>query len=168
VNFGGAGSGIWWEEIGRTTLTVAGDIITVSSLPARKYLRILIPLNNSGFIESVLTFNGDTGSNYNHRYSVDGAAYITSASRANISIGPSGRSYPYNIVGEIVNYAGLEKIITFTTSFYNSAGAANLASFLSGMGKWANTSSQISSITVTNVSGGDFAIGSEIIVLGHN
>ena len=61
LNFGGSGSGIWWQELGRATLVGAGDTITVASITAKKYLKIKVSAIASGQIGLYLTFNNDTG-----------------------------------------------------------------------------------------------------------
>lgn len=166
----GANGGIWWEELGRTTLGVAGDVITVSSLGARKYLRVIIETRATGGTNDlVVTFNGDTGNNYAIRISTNGAADTTSASRANLSFAPSTAALPNFVVMDILNVSTVEKAIFGQAVGTNTAGAATAPERRELVGKWANTSAQISSVTATNGSGtGDFAIGSQVIVLGHN
>ncbi len=158
----------FWQEIARTTLTVAGDTITVSSIPARKYLRVIIYTTNSGQISQLLRFNNDSAANYSYTTSSLGAADTSTVSSTGVSI-TGGATYQMYTTIEIMNTATLEKIGYFKRFNSNTAGAATAPTRMEGAFKWVNTSVQINRIDVTNPSGsGDFAIGAEIIVLGHD
>jgi hypothetical protein len=168
INFGGAGAGIWWEEIGRTTLSVAGDTITVSSLPARRYLQVIISvINTGGTINTGIQFNNDTGNNYARRISISGAADITATSQSSISLSSTDAS-PRLLNLTVMNVASSEKLVQSYSFEQSTAGAGNAPSRIEGGGKWANTSAQISRIDVINSGTGDYAIGSEVVVLGHD
>ncbi len=164
----GANGGIWWEEVGRTTLASAADSITVSSI-ARKYLKIYVSVRaTGGTISPDVTFNGDTGSNYADRSSGNGAGDGTATSQSRIRMYPAVSENQFAIL-EFTNVAAIAKIVRYEIVTEGSSGAGNAPGRSEGAGKWANTSAQVSSITVTNGAGtGDFAIGSEIIVLGHD
>lgn len=168
INFGGNGAGIWWEEVGRTTLTTVGDVISITGLPARKYIKIVYSLINSGVISGNLRFNGDAGSNYGWRKSINGAADIALAPTTQITADNGGNAYP--IYGEInvINTAGNEKIVYGNLYPQAGAGPTTAPIRIELGGKWVNTSSAISSISFTNLDSGDYSIGSEVIVLGHN
>lgn len=157
---------IWWEEIGRAALTVSGDTITVSGIPARKYLQVIVAIGNSGALNMGMQFNGDTGGNYAFRRSINGAADVTATSAS--FIGVEQGTYGVMAVYNIVNIANREKQLTGIISGANAVGAANLPSRQEISAKWSNTSASISSVTVYNVDVGDFTIGSEVVVLGHN
>lgn len=158
----------WWEEIGRTTLTPAGDTLDLSGLASRKYLRVLVSLlNTGGAINGVFKFNNDSGSNYARRLSTNGSADAATGSLSSLILS-SSIAAPQLIVLDIINIATSEKIVISTALSANAAGAANVPSRDNGYAKWTNTSDAISRITVTNGGAGDFAIGSEIVVLGHN
>lgn len=49
-----------------------------------------------------------------------------------------------------------------------SSGAGNAPNKREAAGKWHNTSNQITRVDVINITTGDFAAGSEVIVLGHD
>lgn len=164
----GAGAGIWWEELGRTTLASAGDTITVSALPARKYLRVQIntfPTGGSG--NPVLQFNGDTGNNYAFRYS-NGDTSTASTSGPNISASAGASNGDTSATFDVVNVAARVKQVIGITSDTSGASAANAPGTRWVVGKWVNTSSQINRVDITNLGSGDFAIGSEVVVLGHD
>jgi hypothetical protein len=166
LNFGGAGAGIWWEEIGRTTLTGVADTITVSSIPARTYLKVIIGIVNSGAIANEsITFNNDTGTNYAFRYN-SSAAFGSVASATSITNFPAS-SGPFMAEGIIYNVATSPKIVHFKGVIGNNA-AATVPDYVDFWAKWVNTSVQINRIDCINAGAGDFAAGSEIIVLGHN
>ena len=159
----GADAGIWWEEIGRTTLTVAGDSLSVSSLPARKYLMFMADLVSSGALVVGLRFNGDGGANYGFRYTINNG--LGAGSDATTAIASFGNSAHSSFKGEVTNAATRAKLGKATSLASNGTTRPDYVEFYFG---WNNTSVEISSIDLINTGAGDFAIGSELIVLGHN
>ena len=172
INFGGAGSGLWWEEIGRTTLGVAGDTITINPFTAKKYLLILYSLIPSGQINPTIRFNNDSGNNYASRFSPNGGGSDTTAVSQNRNFLDTGGAVTVPIYGFMefsgTNVTTREKL-SFSTSYDVSAtGAGTAPGRRLQWQKWANTSDQITRLDVTNIGTGDFAIGSEVVVLGHD
>lgn len=160
----------WWEEIGRTTLTVAGDTVSVSSLPARKYLKIYASLRATGGVADLgLRFNNDTATNYSARYDSGGVhASAVSVNHVSMDSGTIASGGVAIIEALAINIAAYEKVFNFATGSVATAGAATAPAELQGVGKWANTSVQINRVDIVNLGAGDFAIGSEVIVLGHD
>lgn len=167
----GAGAGIWWEELGRSTLTSAASSMTVSSLTSRKYLQVIVFWYGSGGTANAkIQFNSDTAANYAIRYSQNGAADSTAVSTANAYIDMAGAlTTPQYCSGNIINVAGQEKMFWLTGLAQSTAGAGTAPIRRYATGKWANATDAISSITVANAGGtGSFGVGSYLIVLGHN
>lgn len=164
--------GIWWEEIGRTTLSVAGDTISVQNLPVRKYLKILVyALATGGFLDTQLRLNNDSGTNYAGRLNVNGT-FSSEVSQTEIAL-ESGSTDSGQIgytTAEIVNVAAQEKSFHLICISQDAAGGAATTTFIERYGKWANKTNAITRVDVmdTGASTGDFAIGSEVVVLGHN
>lgn len=160
-------TGIWWEELGRTTLGSASDSITVSSLPARKYLMLFVHLlDTGGTVNAGLRFNNDATNNYGHQRILNGSAG-GAGSLSNININPSAFAGQVFLNARISNIATQEKFL-FGSSVNAAPGAANAPNHLDISGKWANTTDQITRVDLVNSGTGDFAIGSQVIVLGHN
>jgi hypothetical protein len=155
----GADAGIWWEELGRTTLGSAGDTISVTGLPARKYLRIQGLSLNSGQNDTFLRFNNDSGSNY---------SYDASVSVTFIALDSGTPSNPIFFTADIINVSNQEKLVGYRTITRGAAGAGTAPVDRNAIGKWANTADAISRVDWVNNGTGDFAIGSELVVLGHN
>ncbi|WP_131816202.1 hypothetical protein [Mycolicibacterium porcinum] len=156
-----------YEVIGKTTLGVAGDTITVSGLPARKHLLIVFSVFDTGGAITVRAqFNGDTGNNYAARGAVNGAAdfNVTSQSSMLWDNGGSTASPHFGAI-DVINVSAQEKLCVGMVTLRGTAGAANNVSRVEVASKWANTSSQISSVSITNVGVGDYAVGSEMRVL---
>lgn len=166
INFGGAGAGIWWEEIGRTTLGSSGDAITVSSLPERKYLKVIVRALNSGAIQARIQFNGDTGTNYASRISNNGGAEITAASATSVLIDTGSNNITASF--EVMNTSTREKVGLMLAMAESAVGAANIPSRNTTSFKWSNTTNSITQVSIINAGAGDFASGSEVVVLGHN
>ena len=166
----GADSGIWWEELGRTTLTSSGDTMTVSSIPARKYLHLIVNIQTSSALSVSMRFNNDSSANYSTRFVLN-ASSVSGTAVSNTSInnfaGSTSTSTPLIIVGDIMNVATIAKLGRFS-SVSGSTSAATAPDMLELYGKWANGTDQISRIDILNTAAGDFASGSELIILGHN
>ena len=166
----GANAGIWWEELGRTTLSSSSDTITVSSIPARKYLQIRTNYSSVGGTTSAhIRFNNDSGANYAHQYATLGGTSTSTTNDSGVIITGTATLINQYVVVDILNISNKEKLSQFIRTEGNATGAGTAPSSLICIGKWANTSAQINRIDIVNVSGsGDFAIGSELVVLGHN
>lgn len=158
----------WWEEIGRTTLGVAGDTITASSLSERTYLKIIINvLATGGTIGIGIRFNNDSGTNYARRISDEGAADASASSQTSLLIGTTGAWNQLGVL-ELTNMATSDKIAIGHQVGVNTTGGGSVPRRQELAGKWGNTSDQITRVDIVNGGTGDFAIGSELIVLGHN
>ena len=155
----------WWEEIGRTTLGSAGDTITVS-VTAKKYLHIRVRAIGPN-VTATLRFNSDSGSNYALRSNANDTE-AASTSQTSLSIA-SAANVTYDFIkADVVNEASNEKQVIFSSTGFATAGAGTAPARKDGWGKWVNTSNQITSVDVVNAGSGDFAAGSEVIVLGHD
>lgn len=169
----GTTSAVWWEELGRTTLSGSADSITVSSFPQRRYLQLQIfVIATGGTVGTSIACNADTGANYARRSSTNGAADTTDVSQAgssggaNISLIPAAENMW--IGSNVINVATSEKIFISTAAGSNTAGAANAPTRRETVLKWANTAAAITTLSVTNTGTGDYASGSEMVILGHD
>lgn len=157
---------VWWEELGRTTLGVAGDTVTVSGLATRKYLKVLFIGLNSGALTNTFSFNNDrAGTTYTWRKDSSGAE--TNFTSNPFVVIDSG-SFNISAVMDIVNIATQEKPYLMQSLPMNSVGAGNTPGRIFLGGKWSNTSNAISRIDFVNTGAGDYAAGTELIVLGHD
>lgn len=171
IDFGGAGAGVWWEEIGRTTLGSGADTISVTSFTAKKHLKILVfGIATGGTINMLGRFNNDSANNYANRTSSNGAADSAGTSQSGITISSTGASaYPAFAELDVINVLAQEKMVRFVSLAQNAAGAANAPVREEGVSKWANTAAQVTRVDVINSAGtGDFATGSELVILGHD
>lgn len=162
----GAGAGIWWEELGRHTLGSAADALSVTSIAARKHLMIIVNVIASGSVSHLLRFNNDSSSNYAWRVLTNGTN-ASGASATSLFLDAGTTSDIYSVIN-CSNIATQEKFATAITMGSAGAGAATVPSQRVGAGKWVNTAAQINRVDVVNSSAGDYAAGSELIVLGHN
>jgi hypothetical protein len=156
-----------WKEIGRASVT-SGDTINVTSLADKKYLMVLGCGIGSGNVALISRFNSDTGNNYNNRYNSNGGTDATSGTNDRLFTNGSGSSPQEFSVFYVANKSNKEKLLVGHNVNNASTGANNLPQRREYANKWANTSSAISSLNVFNSDSGDFASGSEVVVLGYD
>lgn len=145
----------------------AGDTISVTPITARKYLKIFVTALQSGQIALNLQFNGDSGNNYAFRVSTNGGADGTSVSQSKAWLGMTETSDQFHVF-EVVNITANEKLVKAFSASFGTAGAGNAPTRLEGAGKWANTAAQITRVDAVNTGTGDFATGSQVVVIGHD
>jgi len=169
LSFGGVAQVGGWKELARTTLGATSDDIIVSSLADKRYYMFLISAVNSGNLRTDLQLGSgstDTGNNYAFRYSETGATDITGATQSSILMSNGGTSTINNFMaGYIANLSAKEKLILGQTVNQNTAGEATAPGRREFVGKWVNTSNPLDVITAHNNNAGDFASGSEVVVL---
>jgi hypothetical protein len=155
-----------WVELARTTLGVAGDTIDVTGLPNKRYYMVLSNAISSGYTYHQIRLNGDSGSNYAVRRANNGATDQTITSQAGIFIAPTTMASKLFSVSYLANVSGKEKLGIDTVVNQDTAGAGTPPKRVEMVGKWANTSNSISSVTMYNTHSGNYDSGSEVVVLG--
>ena len=160
----------FWEELASVELSSAGDTLDSGTITAKKYLWIQgYCKNTGGDIRPTFQFNSDTGSNYANRGSNNGGSDTTNTGVGRMYLSDSanqGVPIFFNIF--VVNNSANEKLCMAHIIDQGTAGAGNAPNRYESVGKWANTSSQITSIQVQNDRAGDFNTGSFIKVWGSN
>ena len=157
-----------WERLAHVELSSSGDTLDTGTFTAKKNMKVIIHTIASGTINHAVRYNDDSGSNYAYRRNLDGGSDSAEGSQtSDPSISSSsldvGNTYA---VGNITNKSDKEKLTIWETIFQNAAGAGNAPRRREGVTKWANTSSQITRITITNSESGSYDTGSYITVLG--
>ena len=160
-----------WVELGRTTLGAGADQLDVSSLPDKRYYMYLHWVIPDTYVAPRLRLgNGsvDTGSNYATRRNENGGTDVTGTSQDHITITPEGGANPQLIVGYIANRSANEKLTLNHSVHRKTAGAANEPGRGEVVGKWTNTSNPLDVIRMYNgnAGSGDYASGSELVILG--
>jgi len=170
--FAAAGEVGGWVELGRTTLGAKGNNIDVSSLPDKRYYMFLTyaPTDTTGYVLDRYRLNADTGSNYSHRASLNGAGDGTGISQSEgIALSDGASVYQSGEIftmGHIANLSGKEKLLIGHTMHNDTAGAGTAPDRGEGVGKHAQTSNPVTSVNCVNTNQSGFASGSEMIVLG--
>ena len=112
-------------------------------------------------------FNNDTGSNYARRYSANGGSDSTNVNQDNFPTNYDMNPC-FNILN-IMNIADQEKLIEGGTCELNqTTGAGTAPNRMELTGKWTNTSNAINQVNCYQTGSGDFAVGSEVVVLGYD
>ena len=162
-----------WKEVGRTTLGSAGDTITVSSLPNKRYYMFLNDLTaTGGTIAANLRLNNDNSGtvgvsgNYARRRSINGGSDNTYTNDVNMTLNGNTDTNPRFDVGYLANLSSKEKLNITHGVYQTTAGAGYAPTRTEIVNKWDNTSDAINRLDVVNAGTGNFDTGSEVVVLG--
>lgn len=138
----------FWEELASVDIST-GTTSTTGTFTAKKYLWVQVYMNSSS-IAYDYTFNSDTGSNYAYRKSTNGGSDGTTASDSVFLSNHGFDSNPHYDNFFIVNNSANEKLVIGNRMSQGTAGAGSAPNRQEIVGKWANTSSQITSIQMDN------------------
>jgi len=161
----------FWEELASDTHTGADtSTFTSSTFTAKKYLWIqfFAKAGSASSRNCLFRFNSDSGSNYSHRRSQNGGSDTTQTNQANgVVIDGFTENGLVNMF--VINNSSNEKLALTHSVFGETAGAGTAPKRSEAVSKWANTSSQITSVSfIDTVSSDAFADGSMIKVWGSN
>lgn len=162
--------GTSWNNVPRllkkVTLTSAGDLISVTGIPARDELEVRGHIIASGALDWGFRFNNDSGGNYAINISTNFAAPSLVYSLSNLFCGAIGAiSHKVNL--KVLNPTSRVKLVTGIT--HDDAGSTlptNVGNVTQMGGKWCNTSAQINRVDFFNLGAGDFAVGSYVEIWG--
>ena len=122
---------------------------------------------SDGQVTANYRFNADSGSNYARRQSSNGGSDGTGTSQNVILAGYGTSGETTFITTNVINEATKEKlVITELVTNGSGNGAGNAPNRREIVGKWANTSNAITSVTLFNNDTGSFAEGTEVTVYG--
>ncbi len=154
-----------WVELGRTTLVSVSDTVTVSGLANKRYLMVLTHVIKSGNAIIQNRLNSDSGTNYANRRNTNGAGEATNVNGNIIeqAIANGGEEWQ---VQYISNLASRDKLLIQWLNSSVASGAAQEPSRQEQVAKWANTVDAVNTFNLLNGSSGDFASGTEVVVLG--
>ena len=157
----------FWEELASVNATGSSTNISSGTISAKKYL--WVQCFTKGWTTGVnMTFNNDTGNNYARRYSNLGAADGTSVNEPSIADMVGGASSNPSFTNIfIVNNSANEKLAIGHNVDNNGTGATNYPDRIEMVGKWANTSAQITEIDLDST-GSNFSSNSILKVWGSN
>ena len=152
-----------WKTLGSTTLSVAGDTITVSGLTAKKFNNYLTnAIDNGANIGTTITLDGVGGTSYALRYNENG----TEGERLNDSAWILRVGVQDQLdIGYIVNVTGQEKLMMGWHITRGGAGAGTPPNRSVFAGKFIQ-SGQFTEITNTNDQGGNFDTDSNLTLFG--
>jgi len=154
----------FWEELASVTADGTSTDMSSGTITAKKYLWIqLYQKGRAGDVR--LRFNSDSGSNYTRRYSQNGGVEGTDTSVAHISNMIGYGSTPSFGNAFIINNQSNEKLIMGHHILQNTGGAGTIQDRMEFVGKWANTSNQITNVNILS-SSGNFPSGSILKVWG--
>jgi len=162
-----------WERLYSSTLGSASTTIDtgVAGITAKKHLRIIIEVVVDGSTSNNLAirFNGDTGNSYPIRRSTNGGSDSTFTTDYPYWYnGYGGSQVNRYAVIDIINVAEKEKLILHH-QVITTTGASNVPERIETVGKWVNTSAQITDVHIHSASftGSDtFGAGTTMTIFG--
>ena len=152
-----------WGKSASTTLTTTADEVDSGTITATKFVFVLGHIVASGNPDMLMRFNGDTGTNYAHRVSLSGGSDLTGTSEPNAQFGSDNGDFG---ISYIVNIGTEEKLYIGNAIDGLANGAGNAPERREIVGKWVNTTDQITSVKIRNSTAGDYLTDTNITVLG--
>ena len=161
----------FWEELASVDAAGGSATLSTGTFTAKKYLWVQVygNITRTGGNNLSWRFNSDTGSNYSSSESEDGSVDSTRVSQTQMYTGGEGGFQTnFNLFNFfIINNSANEKCVIVHQVTGQTNGAANAPHRYETVHKWANTSTQITSIQGLS-SGGTWDANSKIRVWGSD
>ncbi len=156
-----------WGKAGSKTLTSAGELtdITLSANKCNSFMNHNVTMSANNDV--IIQFNNDTSTNYADRFERNGTENTTT-NNGDVRLVPSGGAFDSFIIGFYVNLAAEEKLAIIFSMQDGGAGAANDPDRDFGVGKWTNTSTQITEADITTTSTATLGTSSNVSFLGSD
>ena len=136
-----------WQRLASVTAGGSTTTITTGTITAKKHLHVEVKVVAASGDSNEVYFNTDTGSNYSMRLSDDGGSDGTSYTSASAAIIGDTANHDCLCVTDISNILDKEKLFISHSMRRMATGAGNAPQRQEIVGKWANTSAQITNIT---------------------
>lgn len=140
------------------------NVLTVSDLTAKKFLMIEAYAKGGNGLK--IQFNGDTGNNYSHSYQLNGGTNGSQTSRGDIWCYYDSNDTHKYATFYVQNEQSKEKLVIGDGAAAVGTGGGTAPSRAETCSKWANTSNQITSVTLGTYTTDGLEEGSELIIYG--
>lgn len=155
------------------SLNSGATSISCSSFTGKKFILIdySLILNSTNTITSGMQFNSDTGNNYAYRTFNNGATDTGATSQSNLRLNGNALVASSTTVGQAfcLNISTQRKVCNGESTTEVNGGATTTTNYTEYSFKWANTSNQITTVTIMRGAGtGFYTTGSQITVFGHD
>ncbi len=137
-----------WTKLGTDTLTSAGSTLTVTGFTGKTNIFIIAEGLGVTAGDETMQFNNDTGSNYSVRSNENGGEG-TLVNRVEYTFQRNGNGSQNDFFfAYIINISSEEKLIMSFSNQNKTAGSGNVPDRHEIVGKWDNTSDEITEIDV--------------------
>jgi hypothetical protein len=155
-----------WGKAGSTTLTSAGDSVDIGTITASKTMNTMFHvINNGSTTDGTLRFNNNSSANYPSRWSNNGGSENTATNHTYTLAGYWGSEDTLGI-NYICNVSGEEKLSIMYAVARGTAGAGNAPNRREAVGKFTETTGQITDVEGFNEQAGSFDTNTNLTVLG--
>ena len=156
-----------WQVNGTPdTLTVAGDVMTISDQNALIFNQAMVHDIRDGAIASRLTYNNDTNNVYTRRQSSNGGTDTTNINQSAIGFEVAGDGDVFAIINTL-SISGQGKLIILHSVGNVATGSGTAPSRKEIAAKFVpSPDADITRIDITNNVAGDYAIDSNLSALG--
>ena len=159
-----------WKFLDKTTLGSAGDTISVTGLDNKRYYMFLTDAKAvTDNLYPELEVNGDATTNYGYRREINGVTAAAGSYKAMFPTNtPCAVGETYFSVGYIANLANKQKLGISHDVFSEASSSTNAPSRQAHVSKWNNTTDSINRLDMSEDGSGEYASGSELVVLGYD
>ena len=153
------------QELGSTTLGSAANTISVSGLPAREYLKIVVHIPDKAASDEIaLRFNSDsTAAHYGWTVVDDAGNRVVDNSDTEIHLMDAANAGGHQTTIEVFNTTDWKRTISMTN--YAGIIGASEPQWAQGGGLW-NQSDVVDEVTIFTISGNNMNAGTKVTVFG--